>query len=104
FKGSYPKELPSLYGEAWPSFPDSDFEDIRQRIDFLGVNYYTRGLTRHDDKKMIERADRVRNPRAAYTETSWEVFPEGLTDILFWIRLYYIMWLYLITATDVAHH
>jgi len=86
FKGSYPKELPALYGEAWPSFPDSDFDDIRQPIDFVGVNYYTRGLTRHDDNKMIERADRVRNPRAAYTETSWEVFPQGLTDILLWVR------------------
>ncbi|HYS53140.1 MAG TPA: GH1 family beta-glucosidase [Thermoanaerobaculia bacterium] len=86
FKGSYPKELASLYGEAWPSFPDSDFDDIRQRVDFVGVNYYTRGLTRHDEKKMIERADRVRNPRAVYTETSWEVFPQGLTDILLWVR------------------
>jgi beta-glucosidase len=86
FFGAYPPELAELYGEAWPKFPESDFTDIRQRIDFLGVNYYTRGLTRHDDRKMIERADRVKNPRAAYTETGWEVFPQGLTDILGWVR------------------
>jgi beta-glucosidase len=24
----------------------------------------------------------VRNPRAAYTEMGWEVFPQGLTDVL----------------------
>ena len=86
FFGSYPKELAPLYGEAWPSFQDGDFKEIRQKIDFIGVNYYTRGLTRHDDTKMIERADRVKNPRAAYTETGWEVFPQGLTDILVWVR------------------
>ena len=38
---------------------------------------------------MIERADRVKNPRAAYTETGWEVFPQGLTDILTWVRKRY---------------
>ncbi len=86
FFGSYPAELAQLYGEAWPRFADRDFADIRQRIDYLGINYYTRGLTRHDEKRMIERADRVRNPRAAYTETGWEVFPQGLTDILVWVR------------------
>jgi len=86
FFGSYPKELAQLYGEAWPPIQDSDFGEIRQKIDFIGVNYYTRGLTRHDDNRMIERAERVKNPRAAYTETGWEVFPQGLTDILLWVR------------------
>jgi beta-glucosidase len=28
----------------------------------------------------------VKNPRAIYTETGWEVFPQGLTDTLLWIR------------------
>jgi beta-glucosidase len=86
FLGSYPKELPPLFGEAWPSFPDSDFNDIRQTIDYLGVNYYKRGITRNAPNVMIERADRVYNPRAVYTETDWEVFPQGLTDILVWVR------------------
>jgi beta-glucosidase len=86
FIGAYPRELADLFGEAWPLLPESDFADIRQPIDFLGVNYYTRGLTRNDPRKMIERADRVKNPRAAYTETGWEVFPQGLTDILLWVR------------------
>src|SRR5207245_7389446 len=86
FFGAYPTELAELYGEAWPKFHESDFTDIRQRIDFLGVNYYTRGLTRHDERKMIERADRVKNTRAAYTETGWEGFPPVLTYILVWVH------------------
>jgi len=85
FFGTYPPELAEMFGEAWPDFPAADFDDLREPFDFLGVNYYTRGLTEHDDSVPIERAKRVRNPRATYTETGWEVFPQGLTDILVWV-------------------
>ncbi len=84
--GSYPPELADLYGEAWPQFPDSDFRDIRQPIDFLGVNYYKRVITRNSPGTIIERAERVENPRAVYTETGWEVYAPGLTDILVWVH------------------
>jgi beta-glucosidase len=83
--GSYPAELKEMFGEAWPEFPEKDFEDLRQPFDFLGINYYTRGLTKFDPSVPIEGAVRVRNPRATYTETGWEVFPQGLTDILVWV-------------------
>jgi beta-glucosidase len=74
-----------MFGEAWPEFPSSDFAQLRQPVDFVGVNYYTRGLTQNDPANVIERATRVRNPRATYTEVGWEVFPQGLTDILLWV-------------------
>jgi beta-glucosidase len=85
FKGAYPNEFPSMFGEAWPSFPESDFADIRQPIDFLGINYYKRGITKYSPNTIIERAIRVDNPRAVYTTTDWEVFAEGLTNILLWV-------------------
>src|SRR4029077_16113019 len=85
FLGEYPKELADLFGEAWPQFPHRDFNDIKQPIDFVGLNYYTRGITKDDQKKMIERADRVKNPRATYTETGWEGFPQGLIATLVWV-------------------
>ena len=86
FKGKYPDEFPEMFGEAWPSFPDSDFAEIRQPIDFLGINYYKRGITKESPGTIIERAIRVDNPRAVYTTTDWEVFPQGLTDILLWVK------------------
>ena len=86
FKGAYPNEFPSMFGEAWPAFPDSDFADIRQPIDFLGINYYKRGITKYSPNTIIERAVRVDNPRGTVTTTDWEVFPQGLTDILLWVR------------------
>ncbi|HUJ15720.1 MAG TPA: GH1 family beta-glucosidase [Thermoanaerobaculia bacterium] len=87
FFGSYPSEFPDMYGEAWPDFPDEDFPLISQPIDFIGINYYKRGITRFDPNQIIERAVRVENrERAVYTTTDWEVFPQGLTDILLWVR------------------
>jgi beta-glucosidase len=89
FVGSYPAELKELFGDAWPDFPASDFDGLRQKIDFIGVNYYTRGLTKSDPSALIQRARNIRNPRATYTETHWEVFPQGLTDILLWTHQRY---------------
>ena len=86
FFGSYPQELIDGFGEAWPAIPAADFDILKTPIDFLGVNYYTRGLTKADDSVIVKRASRVRNPRATYTETGWEVFPQGLTDTLTWVR------------------
>ena len=86
FRGSYPDELVEMFGEAWPKFPSSDFEAIRQPIDFLGINYYKRAVTRHDPGQRIERASHVRQPDAIRTELDWEVYPEGLTDTLVWVK------------------
>ncbi len=85
FKGEYPAELREIFGEAWPEWPAEDFELIRQPIDFLGVNYYTRNVTRHDAAAWPLKASPVRQD-ATYTETGWEVFPQGLTDTLTWVR------------------
>jgi beta-glucosidase len=86
FRGAYPEEMPELFGEAWPSFPASDFDEIRAPIDWVGINYYTRGVTKHDPSVIVERASRVRQPGAIYTETQWEVCPSALTELLVWFR------------------
>src|SRR5688500_15294581 len=48
FLGRYPSELAEVYGEGWPAFPEEDFARLRAPMDFVGVNYYTRGLTEDD--------------------------------------------------------
>lgn len=85
FLGRYPEELAEIYGEAWPRFPDSDFEAIRAPIDFLGINYYTRGVMRHDEKEWHLHASRVPQRKSVRTETAWEVYPQGLADTLRWV-------------------
>jgi len=84
FLGSYPEEMREMFGEAWPELPSSDLRQIREPFDFLGINYYKRGVTKNDPNTMVERATRVRVPQSTYTETDWEVFAPGLTDILTW--------------------
>ena len=86
FRRAYPDEMPELFGEAWPSFPSSDFDTIAQRIDFVGINYYKRGVTKNDPNTIVERATRVSPRQAIYTETDWEVHAPSLTKILLWFR------------------
>src|SRR5689334_2913306 len=85
FRGEYPPELQEIFGDAWPDWPAEDFELIRQPIDFLGVNYYTRNVTRHDPREWPLKAKSVKQ-NATHTETGWEVFAQGLTDTLNWVK------------------
>jgi len=85
FRGEYPPELQEIFGDAWPDWPAEDFELIRQPIDFLGVNYYTRNVTRHDPREWPLKAKSVKQ-NATHTETGWEVFAQGLTDSMSWVK------------------
>lgn len=87
--GSYPAGLKEVFGEAWPEWPAGDLELIRQPIDFIGLNYYTRAVVRHDANQYPLKASPVRQPRAIYTDTGWEVYPQGLTDALMWLKEQY---------------
>ncbi len=86
FFGRWPEEMREIFGEAWPDSLEEDLERIRKPIDFLGLNYYTRSVVRHDAQALPVRACAVHQPRSTYTETGWEVYPQGLTDVLLWIR------------------
>jgi beta-glucosidase len=88
FRGRYPKELPAMFGEAWPR-PAPDLTAVQQPLDFLGVNYYTRGVMRDAPDVPILRAARVPQRRRVHTKTRWEVYPEGLTEALSWVRRRY---------------
>lgn len=93
FLGRYPERMQEVYGEAWPEatkpWPQADFDLIGQKTDFLGINYYTRSVVRNDPSSYPTRASAVRQKQATYTETGWEVYPQGLTDTLVWIKQRY---------------
>ena len=84
--GRYPDEMADIFGQAWPDWPSADFELIRQPIDFLGLNYYTRSVNQHDEQAWPVKASPVKQSRATITETGWEVYPQGLTDTLLWMK------------------
>jgi beta-glucosidase len=78
--------MKEIFGDAWPDWPQSDLELIRQPIDYVGVNYYSRSVTRADPSDWLLRASRVKQTEALHTDIGWEVFPQGLTDTLKWIH------------------
>jgi beta-glucosidase len=88
FLGRYPEELGAISHPAWPRFPEADLRLIREPIDFLGINYYSRGVVRVDPALPFHAA-RVRQTLAEHTAMDWEVFPEGLTACLLWVQRRY---------------
>jgi beta-glucosidase len=86
FFGRSPDELAETFGDAWPRWPADDVAFIRQPIDFLGVNYYTRSVTRFDPDAWLLQAAPTLQKRATYTETGWEVCAPALTDTLVWVK------------------
>ena len=87
--GQYPAELAEVFGEAWPAWKPEEVAALRVPIDFLGINYYTRSVTRADAASWPLRASAVRQVHATHTEIPWEVFPQGLTDTLLWVKKRY---------------
>jgi beta-glucosidase len=86
--GSYPDELADIFGDAWPAFPGEDMDLVRQPVDFVGINFYKRGVTRHDPSAWPVFASPAPQPQNAFTVLGpdWEVYPPALTDVLVWFR------------------
>ncbi len=84
--GTYPDEMSEIWGDAWQEWPAEDMPLINQKLDFLGINYYTRSVNRNDDACLPVRASGVLQPDSIHTETGWEVWPEALTCVLLWVR------------------
>jgi beta-glucosidase len=59
-----------------------DMQAIAQPVDFVGVNYYTRSIARSEAIPESENAPRTVFPVGEMTEMDWEVYPEGLLQIL----------------------
>lgn len=79
FNGSYPAALERLWPGAGPLVLPGDMDTIRQRIDFLGINYYFRSNLHSDGAHgftdvPLEGVER--------TQMGWEVYPQGLEDLL----------------------
>jgi len=81
FRGTYPADLLPALGGAAPQLLPEDFQRIAAPIDFLGVNYYTRVVVRHDPAEPIVQASPVR-PAGAEMSMMWEVYPPGLPLLL----------------------
>lgn len=84
--GRYPAKLREIFGDAWPDWPDEDFALIKQPLDYVGVNYYTRLVVKHDETHPPINVGVEPQVDALHTEMGWEVFPLALTHILTWLK------------------
>jgi len=82
YKGSYPGDMLALYGNKAPEIRAEDLERISTKIDFLGVNYYTRTVVKADRKEVFLGVSSVKPKAAQYTEMDWEIYPVGIYEIL----------------------
>jgi beta-glucosidase len=87
--GSYPEELAAIFGEAYPQRAAEEVSLLRTKVDFLGINYYTRSVNRADPKAWPVGAEQVRQPLSRYTEVPWEVYPDGLVEALTFVKARY---------------
>ena len=82
YRGHYPDDVARLYGDAMPEIAPGDMELISQPTDVLGINYYFRWLMAHDPEAQPFQARLVVPPSAPVTAMGWEVYPEGLYQVL----------------------
>ncbi|MBB6097277.1 beta-glucosidase [Deinobacterium chartae] len=73
-RGHYPADILEDLGADAPRVQPGDLEIIRQPLDFLGINYYSRTL--------VSASGNARPEDAQYTDMGWEVYPDGLRDLL----------------------
>ena len=75
-RGSYPEDVLEFLGEDAPQVAPGDMAAIRQPLDFLGVNYYSRNVSGTGTSLgPVESGKEV-------TDMGWEVYPGGLTELL----------------------
>jgi beta-glucosidase len=83
-RGAYPQDLLEVYEPILPPIEDGDLRTIAAPLDFLGVNYYTRSVVRADPAGgppvTVEDDDVER------TAMGWEVYPDGLYELLVRLR------------------
>jgi beta-glucosidase len=76
YKGVYPQDVMAHLGSDAPKVQQGDLETIAQANDFLGVNYYTRNFSSCGNPWDVTRTGNT------VTDMGWEVYPQGLTELL----------------------
>lgn len=79
--GSYPAEVLDLFAMLGLGVSAEDLQIMSTPLDFLGINYYTRAVLRHDPSILFLQADEVKPVGNEYSQM-WEIYPQGLYDLL----------------------
>ncbi len=80
-----------------------DQDAIAAPLDFVGINYYTRGIVRSDEIPERKNEPRTVLPNPNPTDMGWEVYPEGLYQLLIRLKKDYQFPAYYITENGAAY-
>lgn len=88
----YPEEALAWYAERGvaPVVKPGDMERIARPFDFLAVNYYRRHVIAGDDAVPLFAYRQAPGGDRPRTELDWEVYPEGLYEVLDWVWRTYL--------------
>ena len=84
--GQFPLELQELFGPLFPNPDPEDLKLISAPLDFLGLNYYTRAVVKHDPAVPLIQASQVFPTGNEYSQM-WEIYPSGIYELLAWVWL-----------------
>ncbi|MGL1922479.1 MAG: GH1 family beta-glucosidase [Hyphomicrobiales bacterium] len=81
FKGQYPDDMLETFGGNMPKGFEDDMKTVSTPLDWLGVNYYTRSVIKYDESLPVFPIAPVKGGLET-TEMGWEIYPQGLENIL----------------------
>jgi beta-glucosidase len=76
FHGRYPQDILDFLGADAPEMQAGDLASIAQSMDFMGLNYYSRAVVSAQGPWDVQQSG------LELTDMGWEVYPEGLTELL----------------------
>jgi beta-glucosidase len=82
FLGHYPQDIWDGYGADVPAVQAGDLGTICQPIDSLGINYYSRGHVEYSVAKPFPHTAEVRCASSSFSDMGWEIWPDGLREML----------------------
>jgi beta-glucosidase len=99
----YPTQAEDYFDRPMDFVRGDDMQTIAVPIDFLGVNYYARDIVRSPNVSEDENQPRSVFPRRERTAMGWEVYPEGLHDLLNWLHSEYPFPAFFVTENGAAY-
>ena len=96
FRAQYPADVLAHLGQDAPPVKPGDMVTIAQALDFVGVNYYTRNFSSTGNPWDVHSTGNQ------VTDMGWEVYPQGLTELLCRMHKDYALPMVMITENGAA--
>ena len=96
FRAQYPADVLAHLGQDAPPVKPGDMVTIAQALDFVGVNYYTRNFSSTGNPWDVHSTGNQ------VTYMGWEVYPQGLTELLCRMHKDYALPMVMITENGAA--